>query len=64
MHQLLDSDRAIAAIEASEKDVHISEPLLPPLRLFLNNASSPIPSHLAYGMEMLFSTYKSFLWTG
>ncbi|GIK06292.1 hypothetical protein Aspvir_001939 [Aspergillus viridinutans] len=62
MRQLLVSGRAIAAIEASEKDVHISEPLLPPLRLFVGDESLPIPFQLAYGMEMLLSTYKSFLW--
>ncbi|GIJ90124.1 hypothetical protein Asppvi_009074 [Aspergillus pseudoviridinutans] len=62
MRQLLVSDRAIAAIEASEKDVHISEPLLSSLRLFLRDESLPIPFQLVYGMEMLLSTYKSFLW--
>jgi hypothetical protein len=64
MRQLLVSDRAIAALEPSRKDEHISEPLLPPLRLFLSDASLPIPFHLVYGMEMLLSTYKAFLWQG
>ncbi|GFF24349.1 hypothetical protein IFM46972_01006 [Aspergillus udagawae] len=63
MRQLLVSNRAVAAMEASEKDVHISEPLLPPLRLFLGDESLPTPFQLAYGMEMLLSTYKSFLWS-
>ncbi|KAL4912485.1 hypothetical protein BDW62DRAFT_19468 [Aspergillus aurantiobrunneus] len=64
MRQLLTSKRAIAAIEPSEKEVHISEPLLPPLRTFLEDPKLPLCFPLVYGMEMLLSTYKAFLWQG
>lgn len=62
MRQLLASRRAIASLEISEKDEHISEPLLPLMKQILSNTSAPIPIHLVFGMEMLLSTYKAFIW--
>jgi len=61
MRQLLASKRAIAKLEVSEKDEHISEPLLPLMSQILGNTNAPIPIHLVFGMEMLLSTYKAFL---
>lgn len=62
MRQLLVSGRAIASLEISGKDEHISEPLLPLMDQILSNTSAPIPIHLVFGMEMLLSSYKAFLW--
>ena len=62
MRQLLASKRAIASLEISEKDEHISEPLLPLMNQILSNTNASIPTHLVFGMEMLLSTYKAFLW--
>ena len=62
MRQLLASNRAIASLELSEKDEHVSEPLLPLMKGILSDAKSPIPIHLVFGMEMLLSKYKAFLW--
>ncbi|KAL4888620.1 hypothetical protein BDV59DRAFT_137694 [Aspergillus ambiguus] len=61
MWQLLASKGAISELEMSERDIHISEPLLPHLRRFLSDDRSPAPFDLVYGMEMLLSTYKFFL---
>lgn len=62
MRQLLVSCRSLAAIELSEKDEHISEPLLPHLKHLLADTSLPIPIDYVFGMEMLLSTYKHFIW--
>lgn len=62
MRQLLASKRGVAALELSEQDHHISEPLLPLLKQALRDADAPTPTHLVFGMEVLLSTYKAFLW--
>lgn len=62
MRQLLVSKRGIASLELSEKDEHVSEPLLPLMSQILRDTNAPIPIHLVFGMEMLLSTYKAFLW--
>lgn len=60
MRQLLISGRAISALE--EKPMR-AEHLLPALDKALRDQKSPIPTYLVFGMEMLLSTYKSFLWS-
>ncbi|KAK2599958.1 hypothetical protein QQS21_005342 [Conoideocrella luteorostrata] len=62
MRQLLVSCRGVAAIELSERDEHISEPLLPHLQHLLADTSRPIPIDYVFGMEMLLSSYKHFIW--
>ena len=60
MRQLLISGRAISTLE--EKPMR-AEHLLPALDKALQDQKSPIPTYLVFGMEMLLSTYKSFLWS-
>lgn len=60
MRQLLVSGRAISSLEEERMK---AEPLLPALDAALKNPKSPIPTHLVFGMDMLLSTYKSFLWS-
>ena len=62
MRQLLGSERAITGLEISQEDAHISEPLLPLMKQILSSNDVPIPTHLVFGMDMLLSTYKAFLW--
>lgn len=63
MRQLLVSSRAMEKIELSTEDTHIcSEPLLPHLRHLLANIDAPIPVDYIFGMEMLLSSFKSFMW--
>lgn len=63
MRQLLRDGRAIAAIEVSDEDQYVSEPLLPLMRRVTNDTSQPISIQLVFGMELLISSYKAFLWT-
>ncbi|KAL3478441.1 hypothetical protein BJX99DRAFT_256561 [Aspergillus californicus] len=60
MRQLLISGRAISALE--ERPM-MAEHLLPALDKALQDQNSPIPTYLVFGMEMLLSTYKAFLWS-
>lgn len=59
MRHLLVSGRAISALEEEPMK---AEPLLPALDAALRDPKSPIQTHLVFGMDMLLSTYKSFLW--
>lgn len=63
MRQLLDSEGVMEALEMTQDDEHICEPLLAPLRTFLCDDSEDvhIPFHLVYGLELLLTTYKLFL---
>lgn len=61
MRQLLVSGRAISALEDKPMS---AERLLPALDKALREKDSPIPTYLVFGMEMLLSTYKAFLWSG
>lgn len=62
MRQLNTSHRAMAALEISEAEQHISEPLLPLLARATAEPKHPLPFHLVVGMEMLLCTYKAFIW--
>ncbi|KAK5703312.1 hypothetical protein LTR17_022221 [Elasticomyces elasticus] len=62
MRDLNTSKRAMAALELSEKDCHISEPLLPLLKQATTNTDKPLPFCLVVGMDMLVSTYRCFIW--
>ncbi|KAJ5729884.1 uncharacterized protein N7483_004392 [Penicillium malachiteum] len=61
MRQVLVSGRAISDLE-EEKPMR-AEHLLPALDKALGDKTSPIPTYLVFGMEMLLSTYKSFPWS-
>ncbi|EED16367.1 hypothetical protein TSTA_014590 [Talaromyces stipitatus ATCC 10500] len=64
MRKLLASKGAIAGLEISQDNEHICESLLAPLRTFLrdNSEYAFIPFHLMYGLELLLTIYKAFLW--
>lgn len=62
MRQLLQTERAIAGLEIPEVDGYICEPLLPFMRRITADSSAPIPIALVFGMEMLLSSFKAFMW--
>ena len=62
MRQLLQTGRAIVRLELPNDDRFVCEPLLPLVRCVEINTASPIPISLVFGMEMLLSTFKAFMW--
>lgn len=69
MDQMLESMRLIlrtegdlASLELSEASKHTNEPLLKLLNEVLTDKNIPIPTQLVFGMELLVSSYKAFLW--
>jgi hypothetical protein len=59
MRQLLRDGRAISKLE---KHPMSAEHLLPAFNEALEDQNSKIPTYLVFGMEMLLSTYKAYLW--
>lgn len=62
MRQLLQTERAIAGLEVPLEDGYICEPLLPFMRRIMADTTAPIPVALVFGMEMLLSSFKAFMW--
>ncbi|OQD86613.1 hypothetical protein PENANT_c007G04773 [Penicillium antarcticum] len=59
MRHLLGTGRALSGLE---EEPMIAERLLPALNAALNDKISLIPTRLVFGMEMLLSTYKAYMW--
>ena len=62
MRQLLTTTRAIAPFQISEKPQHVCEPLLPLIANVLSKPESQIPIYLGFGMEVLLSSYRAYMW--